>query len=47
MRAIVQRRYGASPEKVLALGQVAVPAIGADEVLVRVRAAGMDRGTGI
>jgi NADPH:quinone reductase-like Zn-dependent oxidoreductase len=45
MRAVVQRRYGAGPEKVLALEQVAVPAIGADEVLVRVRAAGVDRGT--
>jgi NADPH:quinone reductase-like Zn-dependent oxidoreductase len=45
MRAIVQHRYGTRPEKVLALEQAALPAIAADEVLVRVRAAGVDRGT--
>ena len=45
MQAIVQRRYGTRAEDVLALEQVATPAIGADEVLVQVRAAGVDRGT--
>ncbi|MDQ3611552.1 MAG: NAD(P)-dependent alcohol dehydrogenase [Actinomycetota bacterium] len=43
MRAILRDRYGA-PSKVLRVGQVAVPVIGADEVLVRIRAAGVDRG---
>ena len=45
MQAIVQHRYGTRPEDVLAVEQAAVPAIAADEVLVRVRAAGVDRGT--
>src|SRR5215469_13050920 len=45
MRAIVQRRYGTCPEQVLALEQAAMPAIAANEVLVQVRAAGVDRGT--
>ena len=45
MQAIVQRRYGAAPEDVLRLEQIARPAIKAGEVLVRVRAAGVDRGT--
>ena len=45
MRAIVQSRYGTAPEKVLRLGQIAQPGVAADEVLVRVRAAGVDRGT--
>jgi NADPH:quinone reductase-like Zn-dependent oxidoreductase len=45
MQAIVQRRYGTRPEKVLALEQAAAPAIAANEVLVQVRAAGVDRGT--
>ena len=45
MQAIVQHRYGTEPEEVLALEQVATPAIAANEVLVRVRAAGVDRGT--
>ena len=45
MRAIVQRRYGTSPEEVLGLEQAATPAIAANEVLVQVRAAGVDRGT--
>src|SRR5499427_890357 len=45
MQAIVQRRYGTAPEDVLRLEQIATPAIAADEVLVRVRAAGVDRGT--
>jgi NADPH:quinone reductase-like Zn-dependent oxidoreductase len=43
MRAIVQNRYGSTD--VLRLAQVARPQIGEDEVLVRVRAAGLDRGT--
>src|SRR5919198_1291838 len=42
MRAIVRDRYGA-PD-VLELRDVPVPQIGDDEVLVRVRAAGLDRG---
>ena len=45
MQAIVQHRYGTRPEKVLALEQAARPAIAANEVLVQVRAAGVDRGT--
>ena len=47
MRAIVQHRYGTRPEDVLRLEQVAVPAIAADEVLVRVRAAGWTGARGI
>ena len=43
MRAIVQDTYG-TPE-VLHLAQVARPTIADDEVLVQVRAAGLDRGT--
>jgi NADPH:quinone reductase-like Zn-dependent oxidoreductase len=45
MRAILQNRYGTEPENVLRLEQVATPGIAANEVLVRVRAAGVDRGT--
>src|SRR5215468_5087695 len=45
MQAIVQYRYGTRAEDVLGLEQIAMPAIAADEVLVRVRAAGVDRGT--
>ena len=45
MQAIVQRRYGTQPEEVLGLEQAATPAIAANEVLVQVRAAGVDRGT--
>jgi NADPH:quinone reductase-like Zn-dependent oxidoreductase len=45
MRAIVQDRYGTAPEDVLRLERVARPAIAGDEVLVRVRAAGVGRGT--
>jgi len=45
MRAITQHRYGTAPEDVLRLDQIAAPAIAADEVLVQVRAAGVDRGT--
>ena len=43
MRAIVQRTYGTADT--LSLGEVARPAIGSGEVLVEVRAAGLDRGT--
>ena len=45
MQAIVQRRYGTVPEDVLRLEQTAKPALAPGEVLVRVRAAGVDRGT--
>src|SRR6516162_1695132 len=45
MRAIVQHRYGTGPKDVLKLERIAAPAAAADEVLVRVRAAGVDRGT--
>jgi NADPH:quinone reductase-like Zn-dependent oxidoreductase len=43
MRAITQDRYGSS--EVLRLARVARPVIAADQVLVQVRAAGLDRGT--
>lgn len=43
MRAIVQDTYGSA--EVLRLEQVPRPSIAADEVLVQVRAAGLDRGT--
>jgi NADPH:quinone reductase-like Zn-dependent oxidoreductase len=43
MRAVVQHGFG-GPE-VMGLAEVPVPAIGDDEVLVAVQAAGMDRGT--
>lgn len=43
MRAVVRDRYGA-PADVLRLDEAPIPEIGADEVLVRVRAAGVDRG---
>jgi NADPH:quinone reductase-like Zn-dependent oxidoreductase len=45
MQAIVQHRYGTRPKDVLKLERIAVPAVAAGEVLVRVRAAGVDRGT--
>ena len=45
MKAIVQDAYGAEPEEVLRLAEVARPAIADDEILVRVRAASVDRGT--
>jgi NADPH:quinone reductase-like Zn-dependent oxidoreductase len=45
MRAIVQDRYGTDPEAVLRLAEVAKPTVGDDDVLVRVRAASVDRGT--
>ena len=43
MRAVVQDRYGHS--EVLRLDRVPRPTVGPDEVLVGVRAAGLDRGT--
>jgi NADPH:quinone reductase-like Zn-dependent oxidoreductase len=43
MRAITQSRYGTS--QVLQLSQIPRPTIGDHEVLVQVRAAGLDRGT--
>src|SRR5580693_9036426 len=45
MRAVVQSGYGAAPEDVFRLEQIARPAIGPCEVLVRVRAASVDAGT--
>jgi NADPH:quinone reductase-like Zn-dependent oxidoreductase len=45
MKAIVQDDYGTAPEDVLRLAEIARPTIGDDEVLVRVRAASVDRGT--
>jgi NADPH:quinone reductase-like Zn-dependent oxidoreductase len=45
MKAIVQDAYGTEPEEVLRLAEVARPAIADDEILVRVRAASVDRGT--
>src|SRR4051812_8252187 len=43
MRAIVHREYGSAD--VLHVEEVDRPTIGADEVLIRVQAAGLDRGT--
>ncbi|MGY1743446.1 MULTISPECIES: NAD(P)-dependent alcohol dehydrogenase [unclassified Blastococcus] len=45
MRSVVQERWGREPEDVLAVAEVGRPAIGDGEVLVRVRAASVDRGT--
>ena len=45
MTAIVQDEYGTTPEDVLRLAETARPAIAADEILVRVHAASVDRGT--
>jgi NADPH:quinone reductase-like Zn-dependent oxidoreductase len=45
MSAIAQDHYGTVPEDVLRIAEVARPTIGADEVLVHVRAASVDRGT--
>jgi NADPH:quinone reductase-like Zn-dependent oxidoreductase len=45
MRAIVQDRYGSAPEDVLRLAEIDRPMIADDEVLLRVHAAGLDRGT--
>ena len=45
MQAIVRHRYGTVPEEVLRLERVDRPVAGRGEVLVRVRAAGVDAGT--
>jgi NADPH:quinone reductase-like Zn-dependent oxidoreductase len=45
MRAIVQDRYGDDPGDVLRLGDIGGLRVRDDEVLIRVRAAGVDRGT--
>lgn len=45
MSAIVQTGYGTEPEDILRLEDTVRPTIGDDEVLVRVRAVGVDRGT--
>jgi NADPH:quinone reductase-like Zn-dependent oxidoreductase len=45
MTAIVQDEYGPSPEDVLRVEEIDRPVIGEDEVLVRVHAASVDRGT--
>ena len=43
MQAIVRDKYGSAD--VLRINQIDLPTIGNDEVLVRVHAAGLDRGT--
>lgn len=45
MTAVVQDEYGSDPEHLFRLAQVDLPAITAGEVLVRVHAASVDRGT--
>ena len=45
MKAVVQDTYGAAPEDVLRLAEIDRPTVGDGEVLVRVRAASVDRGT--
>ncbi|MFM9594703.1 NAD(P)-dependent alcohol dehydrogenase [Streptomyces scabiei] len=45
MAAVVQERYGTEPEAVLRTARLARPRIGPDQVLVRVRASSVDRGT--
>jgi len=45
MAAVVQEEYGSAPEEVLRIAGVARPTFANDEVLVRVRAASVDRGT--
>ena len=45
MTAVVQDGYGTDPAAVFAIAQVPVPAVGKGEVLVRTRAAAIDRGT--
>ena len=45
MTAIVQDAYGPAPEDVLRLDEIAKPPIREDEVLVRVHAGSVDRGT--
>lgn len=45
MASVVQERYGAEPEAVLRTARLARPGIGPGEVLVRVLASSVDRGT--
>ena len=45
MHAVIQDAYGTAPEDVLRDGETPQPAIGDDEVLVRVAAASVDQGT--
>ncbi len=45
MTAIVQDRYGSAPEGLFRVAEIDRPAMGDGEVLVRVRAASVDRGT--
>ncbi|MGW0971357.1 NAD(P)-dependent alcohol dehydrogenase [Streptomyces sp. NPDC002516] len=45
MAAVVQECYGAEPEAVLRAARLGRPSIGPGEVLVRVRASSVDRGT--
>jgi NADPH:quinone reductase-like Zn-dependent oxidoreductase len=45
MQAIVQDAYGIDPETVLRIAEIARPSIGDDDILVRVVAASVDRGT--
>ncbi|MFJ8162250.1 NAD(P)-dependent alcohol dehydrogenase [Streptomyces sp. NPDC096136] len=45
MTAVLQDRYGTEPEAVLRTAHLARPRIGPGEVLVRVRASSVDRGT--
>jgi NADPH:quinone reductase-like Zn-dependent oxidoreductase len=45
MRAIVQSRYGTVPEDEMRLERITRPVLADGEVLIRVRAAGVDRGT--
>jgi NADPH:quinone reductase-like Zn-dependent oxidoreductase len=45
MKAIVHDHYGTAPEAVLRLEEVDTPAMAEDQVLVRVHAASVDRGT--
>jgi NADPH:quinone reductase-like Zn-dependent oxidoreductase len=45
MQSVVQDRYAPAPEEALRLAEVGRPAAGADQVLVRVHAASVDRGT--
>ena len=45
MTAVVQDEYDSDPERVLRVAETALPAFADDEVLVRVRAASVDRGT--
>ncbi|MEU1407432.1 NAD(P)-dependent alcohol dehydrogenase [Streptomyces sp. NPDC005728] len=45
MTAVVQERYGSEPEAVMRTARLVRPGIGTAEILVRVRASSVDRGT--